>query len=217
MEKYPTLESRRYHTKKGDLKIHKFAPDVHKAMSFMTSAGQTVTPSTIANCFRKSGIRHEDSGLLAFADPLTEVMEMLDVIKVDMARIRPSRTATLTTDNCEEVTLDRLLDPYRATIPTADDEDDSEPPRLITASDLRESLPTVKLYIQQQWDPGKLSLAFEVVDETAIAVQEDLHNLERRLATLQLRKPQRQTPITYFFGGSGGGRSSGGSGGSGGR
>ena len=37
------------------------------------------------------------------------------------------------------------------------------------------------------------------VDETAIAVQQDLYNLERRLATLQLRKPQRQTAITSYF------------------
>ncbi|KAF8416277.1 hypothetical protein EV426DRAFT_433555 [Tirmania nivea] len=75
--------------------------------------------------------------------------------------------------------------------------------------DLREALATVKLYVQQQWDPGMLSLAFEVVDETAIAVQQDLHNLEHHLATLQLRKPQRQTPITSYFQGSGECRSSG--------
>ena len=44
-----------------------------------------------------------------------------------------------------------------------------------------------------------LSLAFEVGDETAIAVQQHLHNLERRLAGLQVRKRQRQTPITSHF------------------
>jgi len=30
IEKYPTLESRQYHTKKGDVKVHKFAPYVRK-------------------------------------------------------------------------------------------------------------------------------------------------------------------------------------------
>ncbi|RPB19305.1 hypothetical protein L211DRAFT_852403 [Terfezia boudieri ATCC MYA-4762] len=70
-------------------------------------------------------------------------------------------------EDSEEVTLDRLLDPYRRTIPTADDEDDSEPSRLIPTCDLRETRATFKLYVQQQWDPGmlSLSLAFEVVDE----------------------------------------------------
>jgi len=38
IEKYPTLESRQYHTNKADVKVHKFAPDVQKAMTFMTSA-----------------------------------------------------------------------------------------------------------------------------------------------------------------------------------
>jgi len=87
IEKYPTLESRQYHTKKGDLKTHKFAPDVHNAMIFMTSAWQTATTATIQNCFRKAGIHYEDPGLLAFSDPLMEVTEILDVVKVDMARI----------------------------------------------------------------------------------------------------------------------------------
>jgi len=41
----------------------------------------------------------------------------------------------------------------------------------IPASELREALTTVKHYVQQQWDLGMLSLAFEVIDETAIAVQ----------------------------------------------
>ena len=44
-----------------------------------------------------------------------------------------------------------------------------------------------------------LSLAFDVVTDTAIAVQQDLHNLEGHLLALQLRKPQRQTPITSYF------------------
>ncbi|RPB19754.1 hypothetical protein L211DRAFT_852945 [Terfezia boudieri ATCC MYA-4762] len=129
-------------------------------MSFMTSAWQTVTTSTIVNCFRKVGIRHEDAGLLAFEDLLMEVSEILDVIKVDMSRIRPTQKATLTMDSLhfissvdeiiedsEEVTLVRLLDLYRPTILIADDEDDSEPSRLIPASDLQEALATVKLYI----------------------------------------------------------------------
>jgi len=69
----------------------------------------------------------------------------------------------------------------------------------IPTSQLREALATVKPYVQQQWDPGMLSLAFEAVDETAVAVQQDLHNLERHLATRQLRRPQRQAPITSYF------------------
>ena len=44
-----------------------------------------------------------------------------------------------------------------------------------------------------------LSLAFEVVNETGIGVQQDLHSLERRPETPQLRKPQPQTPITCYF------------------
>ena len=66
-------------------------------------------------------------------------------------------------------------------------------------SSFREALTTIKLYVQQQWDPRMLSLAFDVVDDTAIAVQQDLHNLERHLSALQLRKPQWQTPITSYF------------------
>lgn len=100
------------------------------------------------------------------------------MIKVHMARIRPTQRATLTADSLhfmspeiiedgKEVTLNRQLDPYRPSIPTGDDEGDSEPPHLIPTSDLREPLTTVKLYIQQQWDLGVLSLAFELVDESA--------------------------------------------------
>ena len=36
------------------------------------------------------------------------------------------------------------------------------------------TIATVKLYVQQQWDPEMFSLTFEVVDEVAIAVQQDL-------------------------------------------
>ena len=55
-----------------------------------------------------------------------------------------------------EVTLERLLDPYRPTTPSPDDEDDSEPARIIPANELREALTTIKLYVQQQWDPEML-------------------------------------------------------------
>jgi len=90
-------------------------------------------------------------------------------------------------------------------------------------SSFREALTTIKLYVQQQWDPRMLSLAFDVVDDTAIAVQQDLHNFERHLLALQLRKPQRQTPITSYFqlssstAGAGGAGGVGGVGGGGGR
>ena len=113
-----------------------------------------------------------------------------------MTRIRPTQTATLTEDSLhfispddevvedsEEVTLERLLESYRSTKPLPEDGDDSEPTRLVPATELREALTTLRLYVhaQQQWDPGMLSLAFDVVDDTAIAVQQDLHNLERHL------------------------------------
>ena len=71
--------------------------------------------------------------------------------------------------------------------------------RLVTKSVRRwevDATDKLYIYVQQQWDPGMISLAFKVVDEVAIAVQQDLHNLERRWTALQLRKPQRQTPIT---------------------
>ena len=64
-EQYPTLESRQYLTPIGHTMTHKFAPDVRKAITFMTTVWHTVTPTTITNCFRKAGIRHEDPGLLA--------------------------------------------------------------------------------------------------------------------------------------------------------
>jgi len=32
--------------------------------------------------------------------------------------------------------------------------------------ELGEALTTLKLYVQQQWDPGMLSLAFDVVDDS---------------------------------------------------
>ena len=42
-----------------------------------------------------------------------------------------------------------------------------------------EALATLKLFAQQQLDPGMLSLAFMVEDEVGTAVQKDLHSLER--------------------------------------
>jgi len=108
-------------------------------MTFMTSSWQCVTSTTIAKCFHKAGIRHQDPGLPSFSDPLPEVTEILDVIKVDMTRIRPTQTATLTEDtlhftspddeiveDTEEVTLERLLEPYRSTTPLPEAEDDSD-------------------------------------------------------------------------------------------
>lgn len=95
IEMYPTLESRQYHTHKGELKIHKFAPNALNAMTFMTSALQTVTSTTIVNCFRGAGTRHEDPGFLPFTNPLQEITEILDVITVDMARIRSGQKTTL--------------------------------------------------------------------------------------------------------------------------
>ena len=44
-----------------------------------------------------------------------------------------------------------------------------------------------------------LSLICDVEDDTAIAVQRDLHNLERHISVLQLRKSHHQTSITSFF------------------
>ena len=43
-----------------------------------------------------------------------------------------------------------------------------------------------------------LSLICDVEDDTAIAVQRDLHNLERHISVLQLRKSHHQTSITSF-------------------
>ena len=50
----------------------------------------------------------------------------------------------------------------------------------------------------QQWDPRMLSLIY-VDDDTAIAVQRDLNNLECHISVLQLRKSHYQTSITSFF------------------
>ena len=44
-----------------------------------------------------------------------------------------------------------------------------------------------------------LSLMCDVEDETAIAVQRDLHNLECHISVLQLRKAHHQSSITSFF------------------
>ena len=56
-----------------------------------------------------------------------------------------------------------------------------------------------KFYVQQQWDPGMLSLMCGVEDDTAITVQRDLHKLERHISVLQLRKAHHQTSITSFL------------------
>lgn len=52
-----------------------------------------------------------------------------------------------------------------------------------------------------QCDPGMLSLAVDVVDldEIAIAVQKDLHNPERHLSTLQLRKFNLKHQLPLIF------------------
>ena len=44
-----------------------------------------------------------------------------------------------------------------------------------------------------------LSLICDVEDDTAIAVQRDLYNLERHIPVLHLRKSHHQTSITSFF------------------
>ena len=52
-EKYLTLELRQYCTPGGNIKVHKFAPDILKGMTLMTSAWHNVTSTTITNCFNK--------------------------------------------------------------------------------------------------------------------------------------------------------------------
>ena len=44
-----------------------------------------------------------------------------------------------------------------------------------------------------------LSLICDVDDNTAIAVQRDLHKLEHHISVLQLRKSHYKTSITSFF------------------
>ena len=44
-----------------------------------------------------------------------------------------------------------------------------------------------------------LHLICDVEDDTAIAVQKDLHNLEPHISILQLRKSHHQTSTTSFF------------------
>lgn len=179
-------------------------------MTFMTTAWDMVSSTTISNCFLKASIRHTDGGLLAFEDPLSEVTDLLDVIKVDMSRVRPATVAAdvahfispeeEVVEDSEEVTLEHLLEPYQPLVePALEDQDDSELPPRIFGTQVRQALATLKLYVQQQWDPGMLSLLCEVEDESALAVQKDLSNLERHLSILQLRKTQHQTPITSYF------------------
>ena len=162
-EQYPTLESRKYSTSGGDTKVHKFAPDVRKAMSFMVSAWHTVTSVTIVNCFRKAGIRHDEPGLLAWEDPLAEATDLLDVITVDMARMRPKNHSTLATDvmhfispseeaieekEGDTVTLEQLIKLYHP-LPIPE-KDDSEVPRIVWGTEARNALSLLKLYVQQQ-------------------------------------------------------------------
>ena len=52
----------------------------------------------------------------------------------------------------------------------------------------------------QQWDPRMLSLIRDVEDDTAIAVQRDLHNLECHISVLQLRESKIALPnINHFI------------------
>jgi len=44
-----------------------------------------------------------------------------------------------------------------------------------------------------------LRLAFDVIDGTAMTVQQDLHDLEHHLLAVQFRKSQRQIPLTSHF------------------
>ena len=44
-----------------------------------------------------------------------------------------------------------------------------------------------------------LSLMCDVEDDIAIAIQRDLHSLERHISVLQLRKAHHQTSITSLF------------------
>ena len=71
--------------------------------------------------------------------------------------------------------------------------------RLVWGNEARDALGLLKLYVQQQWDAGMLSLICDVEDDTAIAVQRGLHNLERHISVLQFRKSHHQTSITSFF------------------
>ena len=211
-EKYPTLESRHYTTSKGAIKVHKFAPDILKAITLMTSAWHMVTPTTITNCFRKAGIRHDDDGLFAFDDPLAEVTDILDVIKVDMTRVRPGQHLTIASDvnyfvtpseesvEEEKVTLAQLIKPYQPLAQSVPDEDDSEVSCKVWGNEAREALRVLKLYVQQQWDPGMLSLICDdIEDNTAVAVQRDLNSLERHITTIQLRNTHHQSTIKSFF------------------
>ena len=121
-------------------------------MTFMTSAWHNVTSITITNCFGKVGIRHDDHWLFAFDDPLAEVSDIFDVIKVDMSRMR---TTAITVNDFvspteeliqeEEVTLEQLLETYRPL--SVPDEDDSEVQPKIRGNEARDALSLLKLYV----------------------------------------------------------------------
>ena len=201
-EQYPTTESRQYQRPSGDIRSLKFAPDIRNAMTFMTYGWNMVSQTTIAHCFSKAGIcvRHKDPGI-AFTDPVVEVTEIHDALKVDIAQVRSWLPNMVTTsdisnfispddeiiDDTEEVTLKRLTYPYPQLMEPTSDDDDSECPRLIPSIEVREALSILKLYIQQQWDPRMLS------------AQKDLFNLERHLSIPQLLGAQQQTPIIPYF------------------
>ena len=72
-------------------------------------------------------------------------------------------------------------------------------PQVFAAHDVREAIATLSLNVQQPWDPGMLSLAFEAPEgESAVATQYHLYGLAKHLFPLQLRGPQRQSTITAY-------------------
>ena len=73
-------------------------------------------------------------------------------------------------------------------------------PCIIWGNQARDALVLRQLHAQQEWDPGMLSLiSDDIEDQTVIAIQRDLHSLERHISVLQLRKAHYQTSITSFF------------------
>ena len=98
----------------------------------------------------------------------------------------------------KEVTLEQLLKPYQPQL--VPDEDDFEVQPHIWGNEAREVISLLKLYVQQQWDSGMLSpICEDIEDETAVAVQRDLNNLECHITAIQLRKTYHQTSIKSFF------------------
>ena len=60
----------------------------------------------------------------------------------------------------DEVTLEQLIQPYQL-LPIPE-EDDSEVPPKVWGNQARDAFALLKLYVQQQWDPGMLSLITEL-------------------------------------------------------